>query len=366
MIASRSSRLARVQAELVARALRKLHPVEVSIHWVRSEGDAVTSGSLAEAGGKGLFTRAVDRAVLDGPADLAVHSLKDLPVDPAESIPGMTLAATPKRSVVHDCLVSAKRYASLRDLPQGAVVGTSSPRRAAQVRRLRPDADVRLLRGNVDSRVHKVLSDDGPTYDAALLAAAGLKRLGLAEHADRPLRVEDVLPPACQGALGLTCRSTDHVTLTRCLPLNAAATSTAVTHERELVRLLGADCYSPIAVLAQPVDPAETRAKRNADSHWFRLRARLCSPDGREVLEADEKCKTGDLRRVVKAVAERLRDRGAAELLQEARRHRLAEPDPPEAEADLAGASGLDLHGPGRIAADPSSPIHLNPGHRRT
>ncbi|MEO0513727.1 MAG: hydroxymethylbilane synthase [Planctomycetota bacterium] len=323
VIASRTSQLARVQAELVAKALRKLHPVEVEFHWVQSEGDEITQGSLAEAGGKGLFTRRVDQAVLDKKADLAVHSLKDLPVDPAESLSGLALAATPKRHTVNDCLVSGKRYGRLVDLPQGAVVGTSSPRRAAQMRRLRPDFDIRLLRGNVDTRLHKVLTEDGPHYDAAVLAAAGLKRLGLGEHADRPLSVEEMLPSACQGALGIRCRATDHVTLTRCLPLNAASTSTAVTHEREVVRLLGADCYSPIAVLAQPIDPAKTQAKRNADSHWFRLRVRLCSADGQTTLESDEKCKTGELRRVVKQVTRDLLARGAREILADAAKARI-------------------------------------------
>jgi len=139
-----------------------------------------------------------------------------------------------------------------------------------------------------------------------------------------------MLPAASQGALGLRCRATDHVTLTRCLPLNAASTSTAVTHERELVRLLGADCYSPIAVLAEPIDPAQTQAKRNADSHWFRLRVKLCSADGQKVLAADEKCKTGELRRRVKQVAQAMLDQGARELLTDAARARI--PDVGEAD----------------------------------
>jgi len=124
--------------------------------------------------------------VLDKKADVAVHSLKDLPVDPAEALTGLTLAATPKRAAVNDCLISAQRFGTVRDLPQNAVVGTSSPRRAAQMRSLRPDFDVRLLRGNVDTRLNKVLASDG-VYHAAVLAVAGLTRLGLAEHADRPL-----------------------------------------------------------------------------------------------------------------------------------------------------------------------------------
>jgi hydroxymethylbilane synthase len=342
VIASRASRLAKVQANLVAKALGRLHPVEIEFYWVTSEGDRITEGSLAEAGGKGLFTRGVDQAVLEGKADVAVHSLKDLPVDPAESVAGMKLAAVPKRAAVADCLISARGYGSVLDLPASARVGTSSPRRAAQLRRLRPDLDVRLLRGNVDTRLGKVL-DRGGAYDAAVLAVAGLKRLGLSEHADRPLPVEQMLPAACQGAIGLRCRATDHVTLTRCLPLNAASSSTAVTNERQLVRMLGADCYSPIAVLAEPIDPAQTRAKRNADSHWFRLRARVCSADGQTVLEADERCKTGELRRRVKQVAQTLLDQGAKELLEDAAEARI-----PEVEA----AEPTPAQTPQRVAAE--------------
>ncbi|MEM7626941.1 MAG: hydroxymethylbilane synthase [Planctomycetota bacterium] len=355
MIASRTSRLAKVQAERVAKALRKLHPVDVEFHWVESEGDKIKEGPLAEAGGKGLFTRAVDQAVLDKKADVAVHSLKDLPVDPAEALSGLTLAATPKRAKVSDCLISAQRWGTIRDLPQNAVVGTSSPRRAAQLRSLRADLDIRLLRGNVDTRLSKVLSNDGP-YHAAVLAVAGLTRLGLGEHADRPLPIEEMLPAASQGALGLRCRATDHVTLTRCLPLNAASTSTAVTHERELVRLLGADCYSPIAVLAEPIDPTQTQAKRNADSHWFRLRVRLCSADGQKVLAADEKCKTGELRRRVKQVAQTMLDQGARELLADAAHARIpavGEADDAEPEPETRnGPAGMPPNAPGPHSID--------------
>ena len=335
VIASRTSRLARVQAEMVAKALQRLHPqLVVEFHWIVSEGDKVTEGSLADVGGKGLFTRGVDQAVADGTADLAVHSLKDLPVDPAEAMPGLVLAAVPKRAMVQDCLVTAQQHARLEDLPEAAVVGTSSPRRAAQLRQVRADLDVRLIRGNVDTRLKKVLSPDS-RYDATLLAAAGLRRLQLKEHAQHPLPLDQLLPAASQGAIGLRCRATDHVTLTRCLPLNSAASSTAVMHERELVRLLQADCYSPIAVLAEPVDPARTQAKRNADSHWFRLRARVCSTDGQRVLHVDETCKTRDMRRCVKDVAQRLLDDGAAELLQQAQQFTIppvtATPPAPDA-----------------------------------
>ena len=359
MIASRKSRLARIQAERVAAALRKLHPdIAVNHHWVESEGDRRSAGLLAKVGGKGLFTNAVDQAVKDGRADVAVHSLKDLPVSRAEAVPGMQLAAVPKRAVAHDCLISRERYTRLKDLPRGALLGTSSPRRAAQVRRERPDIEVAVLRGNVDTRLNRVTAASaasaGRTFDATILAGAGLHRMGLAEHAERPLSLDVMLPAAGQGALALCCRAVDHVTVQRCLPLNSSRTATAVHAERELVERMGADCYSPIAVLAEQLPPSQTQAVRNADSHWFRLRARVLSADGQTCLQADEKCKTGDLRRVVKAVAQDLLARGGAELLAAAADSPI--PDPPAP----AAPDGADTP----PHAGPSSPRETAPTAR--
>ena len=185
------------------------------------------------------------------------------------------------------------------------MLGTSSPRRAAQVRRERPDIQVAVLRGNVDTRLSRILSAnaqaEGRIFDATILAVAGLHRMGLVEHAERPLGADSVLPAAGQGALALCCRAVDHVTLQRCLPLNSSRAATAVHAEREVVERLGADCYSPIAVLAEQLPPAQTMAKRNADAHWFRLRVRVLSADGQTCLDADEKCKTGDLRRLAES-----------------------------------------------------------------
>ena len=321
MIASRQSPLAKVQAEAVGRALGRLCPgVDVQYHWMKSRGDKVT-GSLAAAGGKGLFTRGVDEAVLTGEADLAVHSLKDLPADPAEAVPGIALAAIPKRGPVHDCLISAEGYDSIAELPKGATVGTSSGRRAAQVRRARPDVRIVLLRGNVDTRLAKVLGEGevgdggGRAVDATLLAAAGLKRLGRSEHLRHALSLDEMLPAACQAAIAITCRTADTVTLTRCLPLNDPAASTAVHAERELVARLGASCTSSLAVLAEPVVRNDIKARNNDDAHWSRLRVRVLAADGSVCLEADERCRTPDLRHLVRATADRLLNEGAAALL---------------------------------------------------
>jgi len=316
IIASRTSPLARVQAEMVGRGLARLNPgIEVRYVWVESEGDKITTGPLSAVGGKGLFTKAVERVVLAGDADIAVHSMKDLPAD--EITAGLQIAAVPRRADVRDVLIGKAGAITIEQLAQGAVVGTSSPRRAAQLKRLRPDLTLQPIRGNVDTRLSKVMGPT-PTHDATMLALAGLSRLGRTEHIGQPISVEQMLPAACQGALGIQCRRDDHVSLTRLLPLNDPATSTAIHAEREVVADLGADCHSSIAVLAQQVDPEKTRAERNADSHWFRLRARVLSADGSTLLEVDERCKTRELRRLVKRVVKDLDGRGARELLRSA------------------------------------------------
>lgn len=316
VIASRTSPLARVQAEMVGRGLSRLHPgIEVRYVWVESEGDKVQGRPLADVGGKGLFTKTVEKIVLAGDADIAVHSMKDMPADPAEITPGLQIAAVPMRADVRDVLIGKDGPIAIDQLPQGATVGTSSPRRAAQLKRLRPDLITHPIRGNIDTRLNKVLGEH-PLYDATMLAFAGLKRLGHTQHITHPLPIDQMLPAAAQGALGIQCRRDDHVSLTRLLPLNHPATSTAITAEREVVAGLGADCHSPIAVFAEQMDPRETQAVRNADSHWFRLRVRVLSADGTNLLEADEKCKTRELRRLTKQVIGQLVGQGAHDLLQ--------------------------------------------------
>jgi len=316
VIASRQSTLAKVQAQMVGNALRKLHPkLDVEYRWIESDADKLP-GSLAQFGGKGLFATAIEAALLRGKADIAVHCLKDLPASDEAQTAGLTIAAIPKRADMRDCLVARGGITTLEGLHQGAVVGTSSPRRAAQVLRARPDLRVRLMRGNVDTRIAKVLDPQGePAYDAALLAAAALRRLGRIDLAAQTLGVDQIMPAAAQGALAIQCRADDHVSLTRCLPLNHAETATAVHAERQLVAALRADCHSPVAVLAAPVPPEQTTAKRNADAHWFSLRVRVVSGDGTQALELAERVKTRELRRLVKRLAKQLRDGGADELL---------------------------------------------------
>lgn len=316
VIASRRSQLARIQAEIIGQALARLHPrIAVDYRWLESEGDQHDQSPLSQRGGKGLFTRTIEQAVIDGHADLAVHSLKDLP---AQDTPGLHLAAVARRGPVHDVLVSRDHAASIHALHHQAVVATSSPRRAAQLRRLRPDLQIVPMRGNVETRLARVLADEAPTCDATLLAAAGLRRLGLETPAHAPLPLDEVLPAASQGALAIQCRTDDHVTLTRCLPLNHPDAATAVHAERQIVAALGADCHSPIAVLVEPVAAAEP-ARRPADAHRFRLRVRVLADDGQTAIEVDEQARAKDLRRLVKQTIEHLEQRGARKLLTESR-----------------------------------------------
>ncbi len=314
VIAARNSALARAQAEIIGKALNRLHPkIEVRYRFITSEGDQIADQPLASRGGKGLFTREIEKLLLNREADLAVHSLKDLP---ATDTTGLCLAAVPHRGDVRDCLVSREGYATIQDLPEGAVVGTASPRRAAQLLRLRPDLKLALIRGNVESRIDKVLNPTGSeAYDATLLSVAGLKRLGLDTHAQHVIPIEDMMPAACQGAIAVQCRANDHVTLTRCLPLNNPEAATAAHAERQVIAALGGDCHSAIAVLAEQAKQPPTPAKRNADAHWFRLRIRVLSGDGTQCLEIDEMVKTKDLRRLVKRSVKELKDQGASDLL---------------------------------------------------
>ncbi len=307
IIAARQSALARVQAQLVGAALRRIHPhVEIDYRWVTSEGDQAQDLPLAEIGGKGLFTRTVEAAVLRGQADLAVHSLKDLPANDAHTgiAEGLTLVAIPRRGDPYDCLITDRTH-QLTALPPAATLGTSSPRRAAQARRLRPDLVIEPLRGNVETRLRKVLEDR--RHDATLLAAAGLLRLNLSQHTRLIVDPDSILPAAGQGALAVQCRADDAVTLKRCLPLNDPVTAALVNAERRVVAAMNGDCYSPIAVLAQPAaDHAAVEV---------RLRARVLSVDGQRCVEADEQMPAPSVDKLVRRVTQQLLEGGALEVL---------------------------------------------------
>ena len=242
-IATRGSLLARTQSGHVAEALREVSGRDVELVHVRTHGDADQTTPLASFGGVGVFVTAVRDAVLRGEADVAVHSLKDLPTLPAA---GLEIAAIPVRQDPRDVLV-ARDGRTLDTLPQGARVGTGSPRRAAQLLALRPDLDVVALRGNVDTRVRAVTEGD---LDAVVLARAGLARLDRLDVVTQEIGVDLMLPAPAQGALAVECRDDDVVVLDALRRLDDAPTRAAVTAERALLAELEAGCSAPVGAYA--------------------------------------------------------------------------------------------------------------------
>ena len=248
-IGTRGSPLALAQAGEVRRLLAAAHGCDESrfeIVVIRTSGDLIQDRPLSEAGGKGLFTKEIDAAMLNGEIDVAVHSSKDLPTFLPE---GVGIAGYLPREDVRDALVSA-RAGSLAALPQGATLGTASLRRLAQVKRLRPDIQAALLRGNVETRLRKAESGE---VDATLLAYAGLKRLGLAHRATALLDIDDFLPAVGQGAIGLTVRTDDAATQGALGRIVDAETGAALAAERAFLAVLDGSCRTPIAGYARGV-----------------------------------------------------------------------------------------------------------------
>jgi len=296
-LATRGSRLALWQTRHVADLLRPLvqpQPVELVI--VQTTGDRLTDRPLSGLGGQGAFTKEIQQALLDGRADAAIHSLKDLPT---QTVPGLVLAATPARGPVEDAFVSS-RYARFQDLPHGALVATGSIRRMAQLLHYRPDLRLQPLRGNVETRLRKIREGE---CDGGVLALAGLERLGLTDAVTEVFAPTWMIPAVGQGALGIECREEDRSTRAVLAQINHAPTFQAISAERAFLRELGGGCSVPIAALGQVIGPD------------LILQGMVCSPDGRRRL-ADRV--QGDCRQpeaVGQELARRLLDRGAAELL---------------------------------------------------
>ncbi len=248
-VGTRGSRLALVQTEMVASALRAAGigaGVEVSV--IKTEGDRRQDVSLEEAGGQGVFVKDIERALLGGAIDIAVHSLKDMPaITPA----GLTIGAVLERGDVRDALVS-RGGLRLRDLPPDARVGTDSRRRSVQVLALRPDLRLESVRGNVDARVRKTETGE---YDAVVLAAAGLERLGLLGKAAEIFDVETMLPAVGQAVLAVECRASDAATLALLAKVDHGDTRAAITAERAYLRRLGAGCRLPVGAFAETKGP---------------------------------------------------------------------------------------------------------------
>lgn len=297
IIATRESRLALWQAEHARDLLRRLYPgCSVELLGMTTRGDQILDRPLAKVGGKGLFVKELEAALLDGSADIAVHSMKDVPMVLA---PEFALVAIGPREVPLDALVSNK-YASIDALPPGAVVGTSSQRREAQLRANHPGLRVVSLRGNLDTRLKKL---DAGEYDAIILAAAGLTRLGLAARIRALLPAELSLPSAGQGALGIEALSCRPELAAWLAPLNDPVTAACVRAERAASRALGGSCEVPLGTYAVP----------RGENLW--LRGFVATPDGARIIRAELEGAATDPEALGLELAGELRARGADEIL---------------------------------------------------
>jgi hydroxymethylbilane synthase len=300
VIASRESRLAMWQAEHVRARLSALYPqCSVVILGMTTRGDQILDRALSKVGGKGLFVKELEVAMDEGRADLAVHSLKDVPMDLPE---GFALAAILEREDPRDAFVS-NNYDGLDDLPAGAVVGTSSLRRQSLIAARYPHLVIRPLRGNLDTRLSKL---DRGDYAAIILAAAGLKRLGMPERIRSLLEPEDSLPAAGQGAMAIEilAERSDGVDMRALLaPLNDVPTAQAVTAERKVSKIFGGSCQIPLAAFG------------TVEAGSMRLRAMVATPDGTRMASADVSGPADAPEQLGEQVAELLRQQDAAEIL---------------------------------------------------
>jgi hydroxymethylbilane synthase len=296
-IATRGSPLALWQAEHVAARLQELHPgVEVSLLTMKTRGDKLLDAPLAKVGGKGLFVKELEIGLLDGRADLAVHSLKDVPVHFPD---GLELALVMEREDPRDAFVS-NQHASLAAMPAGTLVGTSSLRRQTQIRERYPDLRVDWLRGNVNSRLAKL---DAGDYDAIILAASGLQRLGFSDRIRAAIPPEECLPAIGQGVLGIEIRSDDEELRRLIAPLAHADTTLRVTAERALNETLNGGCQVPIAGYAE------------LDGDQLHLRGLVGEPDGSRILRAEVRGHSKQAHELGVELAQQLLAQGADSIL---------------------------------------------------
>jgi hydroxymethylbilane synthase len=306
-IATRKSALALWQAEHVAAILKKLPEITaVDLVPLSTRGDEILDRSLQKIGGKGLFIKELEVAMQNGEADLAVHSMKDLP---AELPAGFCVAATMQRANPHDALIKATVTSNpgnkvtvtvIDSLAEGALVGSSSLRRQAQMKMLRPDLRIEPLRGNVNTRLAKVENGD---YDAIILAAAGLERLGLQHHISHEFSVEEMLPAAAQGVLGIECPESNTELRSILQKLNDPVTQQTTSAERAIARVLGASCQSPVAAYA------------SVDGETLTLSALVALPDGTRILKDSIGGNATSAEQLGESLGARLLGNGARELL---------------------------------------------------
>ncbi|MDX9739859.1 MAG: hydroxymethylbilane synthase [Gammaproteobacteria bacterium] len=296
-IATRESPLALWQAEHVAALLRQAHPgLQVELVGMTTQGDRVLDAPLAKVGGKGLFVKELEQSMLEGRTDIAVHSMKDVPV---ELPPGLHLPVILEREMPFDAFVSP-RHAAFEELPEGAVLGTSSLRRQAQLQALRPDLRIVSLRGNVGTRLRRL--DEGE-YDAIILACAGLIRLGLGARIRQTLGPGICLPAIGQGAIGIECRSDDARVNELVAVLDHAPTHVCVTAERALNTRLEGGCQVPIA------------AHATLDGDRVHLAALVGRPDGGEIIRVEDEATRAGAEALGTRLAEELLARGADVIL---------------------------------------------------
>jgi hydroxymethylbilane synthase len=305
-IATRRSKLAMWQAEHVQSLLRAAHPeLPVELVPMSTQGDRVLDRALAEVGGKGLFVKELEVAMQEGRADIAVHSMKDVP---SELPPGLAIVAVLPRANPLDAFIS-RRFRRFEDLPHGARVGTSSPRRQAQLRHARPDLRLELLRGNVDTRLRRL--DEGG-LDAILLACAGLERLGIGHHITQQLSVELSLPAVGQGVIGIESRADDERSRAVLAVLHHADSFTRLVAERSFAAALGGSCHSPIAAHATLDDGTLT-------VHGF-----IGAPDGSETYRDRVSGPAIEAESLGRELARRMQSAGAETLLERLRREAAA------------------------------------------
>ncbi|MEO7206531.1 MAG: hydroxymethylbilane synthase [Steroidobacteraceae bacterium] len=319
-IATRKSQLALWQAEHVSALLRAAHPgLEIELVPLLTQGDRIQDRTLAAIGGKGLFIKELEVALEDLRADIAVHSMKDVPADLPQ---GLIIGAVLKRADPRDALVTRSGIARLEDLPHGAVVGTSSLRRQAQIRALRPDLSIESLRGNVDTRLRKLdagresdgrdggatgMAASGKRMDAIVLACAGLIRLGLESRITARLDPKICLPAVTQGVIGVECRQNDSRTVQFLRALEDPGTRKVMDAERAFAARLGGSCQSPIAAYAE----------LNADR--ITLRGLVAEPDGSRLLKDTESDSADNPAALGRQLAERILAAGAGPLLERLR-----------------------------------------------
>jgi hydroxymethylbilane synthase len=297
IIASRESLLAMWQAKFIKQQLSELYPqTEISILGMTTRGDQILDKTLSKIGGKGLFIKELEEALADGRADIAVHSMKDMPMNIPD---GFMLAAITEREDPRDAFVS-NQYASLKSLPADSIVGTSSLRRESQLRAQFPHLKIQPLRGNVQTRLRKL--DEGQ-YAAIILAAAGLKRLELSERITMLLSTESSLPAVGQGALGIECRA-DRPELAQLLrPLHHTETAQCVEAERAMSRLLGGSCQVPLGGFAEII---------NGKLH---LQGFVATPDGKRMISEAAKGEPETGQKMGEQLAQNLKKQGADEIL---------------------------------------------------